>query len=406
MTEGEDGGGRRVAGRSMWLTSLRHAWSGALVATLAVGLVAGTLRLPASAQGSSSAAVGDPVVAAKVAFEAAVAHREQTAAELARIDAELATLAGERMSLDGDQRAVAEALSLARDEVRDVALEAYIGGRPMDMTTALLFSEDADDLAFRTELLAGHLESRRAAVEEYRSLRDEAGTEVTVLVDRLDALEDDRDATAAALDAAIAAEREAERQYSLLLERQRRESLPPGVWGSRGRFVPAGSDGSPTPEQSGNAAGLAWDLLRWCESGGNYASISATGRFRGAYMFHIDTWPMLGGVGDPTLATTAEQDYRAQLLYDMLGSKPWPVCGRYLDMTPEELAAVASGQPLPGPPPPTVPDPDPAAPTPVPSSVWRSSTTTVPSSTTSTSTSSTTSSTSVPDTSSTTTPAP
>ena len=35
----------------------------------------------------------------------------------------------------------------------------------------------------------------------------------------------------------------------------------------------------------------------------------------------------VGGSGDPAAASPAEQDMRAQMLYEQSGSSPWPVCG-------------------------------------------------------------------------------
>ncbi len=65
-----------------------------------------------------------------------------------------------------------------------------------------------------------------------------------------------------------------------------------------------------------------------CESGGNYAAVSRSGKYRGAYQFDTRTWATVGGTGDPAAASPAEQDARAKALYDRRGSNPWPVCGR------------------------------------------------------------------------------
>jgi soluble lytic murein transglycosylase-like protein len=63
-----------------------------------------------------------------------------------------------------------------------------------------------------------------------------------------------------------------------------------------------------------------------CESGGRPDAVSPGGTYRGKYQFDYGTWRSVGGSGDPAAASEAEQDHRAQLLYDARGSAPWPVC--------------------------------------------------------------------------------
>jgi hypothetical protein len=77
----------------------------------------------------------------------------------------------------------------------------------------------------------------------------------------------------------------------------------------------------PTAEQ--------WADLRQCEAGGDYTINTGNGYY-GAYQFDLGTWHGVGGVGYPHEASPAEQDLRAQLLYDDRGAQPWPVCGQYL----------------------------------------------------------------------------
>ena len=73
-----------------------------------------------------------------------------------------------------------------------------------------------------------------------------------------------------------------------------------------------------------------WARLRSCESSGNYRALSPGGLYRGAYQFDLRTWEAVGGTGDPIDAAPAEQDLRAQILYDRRGRQPWPSCGRFL----------------------------------------------------------------------------
>lgn len=73
-----------------------------------------------------------------------------------------------------------------------------------------------------------------------------------------------------------------------------------------------------------------WDALRFCESTNNYAAISSSGKYRGAYQFDLVTWQSVGGSGDPALASPSEQEARARELYALRGASPWPICGRHL----------------------------------------------------------------------------
>ncbi len=77
--------------------------------------------------------------------------------------------------------------------------------------------------------------------------------------------------------------------------------------------------------------------LRHCESTDNYAAVSSSGRYRGAYQFSQRTWDgvasrhfdWLVGV-DPAAAEFWWQDAMARALYSESGSSPWPHCGRNL----------------------------------------------------------------------------
>ena len=64
-----------------------------------------------------------------------------------------------------------------------------------------------------------------------------------------------------------------------------------------------------------------------CESGGNPAAVSASGRYRGKYQFDLATWRALGGTGDPAQAPEALQDQLAAKLLAARGTAPWPACG-------------------------------------------------------------------------------
>ncbi len=80
-------------------------------------------------------------------------------------------------------------------------------------------------------------------------------------------------------------------------------------------------------EASASGVGGHLAAIRACESGGDYGAVSSSGTYRGAYQFDYATWQAVGGTGDPAAASPAEQDMRAQMLYDQSGASPWPVCG-------------------------------------------------------------------------------
>lgn len=68
---------------------------------------------------------------------------------------------------------------------------------------------------------------------------------------------------------------------------------------------------------------------RMCESGGDYSTNTGNG-FTGAYQFMDSTWRSVGGsTSSAYLASPAEQDYRAAVLYRRSGPGQWPVCGSH-----------------------------------------------------------------------------
>jgi peptidoglycan hydrolase-like protein with peptidoglycan-binding domain len=85
-----------------------------------------------------------------------------------------------------------------------------------------------------------------------------------------------------------------------------------------------------TARSSSAPAGDAATVLAriaMCESSGDPTAVSADGRYYGKYQFSRATWRSVGGRGNPALASEAEQDQRAAILYEREGTAPWPVCG-------------------------------------------------------------------------------
>jgi len=83
--------------------------------------------------------------------------------------------------------------------------------------------------------------------------------------------------------------------------------------------------------QSSSKASLsgAWAKVANCESSGNPRAVNSGGYY-GLFQFDLQTWRSVGGSGNPTNASAAEQLMRAKKLYAQRGASPWPVCGRFL----------------------------------------------------------------------------
>lgn len=77
-----------------------------------------------------------------------------------------------------------------------------------------------------------------------------------------------------------------------------------------------------------SSGGLNWAALARCESGGNPRAVNPNGHY-GLYQFSLQTWAGVGGSGNPTNASVAEQTRRAQMLYSRSGAGQWS-CGSHL----------------------------------------------------------------------------
>jgi LysM repeat protein len=86
---------------------------------------------------------------------------------------------------------------------------------------------------------------------------------------------------------------------------------------------PTGAVRKAAPANYAAGAGGILARIRQKESGGNYAINTGNGYY-GAYQFDLRTWHGVGGTGLPSEASPAEQDMRAQMLYDRRGCSPWP----------------------------------------------------------------------------------
>ncbi len=98
--------------------------------------------------------------------------------------------------------------------------------------------------------------------------------------------------------------------------------LPEGVVAQPASNVTTVSVARPAANYADGAPGIL-ARIRMREAGGNYATNTGNGYY-GAYQFSLGTWRGVGGSGLPSDASPAEQDMRAQMLYDERGCSPWP----------------------------------------------------------------------------------
>lgn len=84
-----------------------------------------------------------------------------------------------------------------------------------------------------------------------------------------------------------------------------------------------------TPAQAHLATAGNLELLRECESGGDYGINTGNGYY-GAYQFSRETWRALGYEGLPHQAPPEVQDEAAARLQSEQGWRAWPACNRQL----------------------------------------------------------------------------
>ncbi|MCP5028967.1 MAG: hypothetical protein GY929_22055 [Actinomycetia bacterium] len=295
-------------------TSLRHR-SIATSIVLAV-LVAGLLgSAPVLATTSAPPArlprSGASVQQLKAEVEAAQGARVQAEEALVDLLVQRIGLAAAATELSAVDQELAQEVERNRQNARELAVAAYIGGSPSPLQF-LLDADEAGDVTYRQGLVADRVLSIRALEGSTRAELAEVRALVVDLADRRGRVEHSLGVANRELMLANQLEEEARAR----LERAERLAAIPVI----PRVDPA--TGDPSPE--------AWAALRRCESSGSYSAVSPSGRYRGAYQFDVATWIAVGGSGDPAAAPAAEQDARALILFQRRGAGPWPVCGRFL----------------------------------------------------------------------------
>ena len=90
--------------------------------------------------------------------------------------------------------------------------------------------------------------------------------------------------------------------------------------------------GPPPAMAAASTAGLNWDAVAECESGGDWHINTGNG-FYGGLQFDYGTWLGAGGgayAQRADLASRSQQIAIAARVYAARGASPWPVCGRHL----------------------------------------------------------------------------
>ena len=289
----------------------------------------------ARAQDGDTLSVDVSVDEAAAQLAAAEHDVEQLRGQLVVLRLERSEYAERLQQRDARRQQAADELRNARTTAQDLAVAAYMGAGSAPTPETLAFT-DADPLQylFESTLLTDSTNARYRAASYYRELRDQASDAVDATVQHLDDLDDTIALTELALGEAQDAQRTAEvvlAEAEAAEEAAREAARQAAEIGGAGSSEPPPDGYVPLGQWPGGPSYEQWAALRNCESGGNYQAVSPSGLYRGAYQFDLGTWASVGGSGDPVLASPAEQDHRAQVLWSQRGSSPWPVCGRYLN---------------------------------------------------------------------------
>ncbi len=213
--------------------------------------------------------------------------------------------------LSGAQDELLTELTAARSQAIELAVAAYMGGGSLQSAEALIGGGGLQDIRWRQQLVAAHAGNTAEAASTYGDLAFEAGVQIHQMAIALQRA--DVQLKAASESSLVASEQLAQAEQMAVIAE---------AWARSDVAVAEGRYGEAPPEN--------WERLRMCESSGNYAALSVSTIYRGAYQFDRQTWKTVGGEGDPAAASPLEQDARARELFARRGNAPWPVCGRFL----------------------------------------------------------------------------
>lgn len=294
-------GAASVSSQVMTRRHRSRASVGLLAVVLAASPAFGLAESPSPA--ALTTAAEDQQTAARTLLESAEAR-------LVSLEQERDIIEADHSTLDANQLKLARELESALRDTRQFAVEAYVAGGPPASIGEVLAANDVGDAIWRSEVLASqtaHGLERAGALRDLMGRSDSAVRQIALRGDQ-----NRRKVEAATIDRFFAAIASKAAEQRVAAER------------------------APAPlrvDQVATAPGSlaeGWARLRSCESSGNYRALSPGGLYRGAYQFDLRTWEAVGGTGDPIDAAPAEQDLRAQILYDRRGRQPWPSCGRFL----------------------------------------------------------------------------
>lgn len=297
---------------------------------LVLGLVGAPVAV-ASVAGADAAPRSATVTVAEHNLSVTIVHRREAEQRLASLLTREELLTAELKSSSVDSAEIATQMADARRRARTRAVDAYISGGAAEKLAAVLHSAGPTEASARTAILSNGVESAADAAEQFDRLRHQNDPRLSALAAELDSLA--RQLDGARGDVAQASAQEADAERAVTVARTAPKPLPkatsqPKAARARVSSVLPQAD----PFMAAPAADTAdgWAVLRNCESGGDYSTVSGSGRYRGAYQFNQATWESVGGIGDPALASAPEQDLRARMLFESRGAKAWPHCGRYL----------------------------------------------------------------------------
>lgn len=279
-----------------------------------------------SAQAEVASAEGEAVAAAS--------REEKLSALLATGEEKAARLAGEVRRTQRQLAAAKARLRRARKALADRLVAIYESGAP-STASAILASDDLDELAARTEYLERIQQSDTDLAERVAEVRlsvTRALRRVAALKARVDAY-NQRLAAARGEIASVRAQAEASASRLQELAAARSAALASlkskiGGWVEDIEAAEAASraEAEGTVERWLGGPYSIPTYIVMCESGGNYGALNPSSGAGGAYQILPSTWRLYGGKGAPQNAPKAEQDRIAAEIWADSGASAW-VCG-------------------------------------------------------------------------------